>query len=87
MIKARPGDRKIHIYFQGMSDGPTTFDDIKMKGESVVEMQLCPQTRSLRSNHRKMDLVLPTLEDELIEIEDRYDRHYFTERIRNADLD
>lgn len=33
MIKARPGDLKVHIYVQGMGDGPTAF----MKGGSVVK--------------------------------------------------
>lgn len=53
----------------------------------ATEMQLCPQARSLGFNHRKMDLVLPTLEDELLEIEDCYNRYYSTKHIRNADLD
>lgn len=34
-----------------------------------------------------MDLVLPTLEDELLEAEDRYSWYYSTEHIKNADLD
>lgn len=68
-------------------NGPMTFDDVKMKGESVEEIQLCPQARSLRFNRHKMDLVLPTLEDKLHEIEDCYNRYYSTEHIKNADLD
>lgn len=34
-----------------------------------------------------MDLVMPKLEDELLEVEDCYNQYYSTEYIRNADLD
>lgn len=53
----------------------------------MVEMQLRPQTHSIHSDHRKMDLVMPKLEDELLEVEDCYNQYYSTEYIRNADLD
>ncbi|KAK2758827.1 hypothetical protein FQN54_003519 [Arachnomyces sp. PD_36] len=36
-VTFKPGNMKVHVYLDNVTEGPTAFDDVTVKGESVVK--------------------------------------------------
>ncbi|KAK2798276.1 hypothetical protein FQN50_008881 [Emmonsiellopsis sp. PD_5] len=39
-IVVKPGQWKVHIYVDGLADGPTAFDNLTIKGESIMKPKI-----------------------------------------------